>query len=444
MAEITLLAAGTRPARALHLTYCTNVHPGQSLADISRYLTNETAAIKKQVFPDRAMALGLRIGTQQAEELMGVAAPAGPFATVEAALLDDAIYDAPPTARLTQFAEELAAGGYYLWAVNAFPIQDFHAPRVKEQVYQPDWSRPERAASTIWIARAVAGLLGARGEGSLSVPTGVFKGEPGAQELTEACAQTIALTAAALAKLQRVTGKTVRLGLEPEPFTTAESLGDFKTYFETQLLPAGVARIVRHLAVSRDLAERIFRDLVGLNLDLCHQAIEFDDMPGALTMLHAAGIRVIGIHVSSALAIRDFSAATNALEYLRQFNEPRYLHQVVGRRKGSQALLHWPDLPDFFKFPQGFMEELDEIRVHFHVPIFCASMGPLGTTQPQILPALRRAAELDLCDTWMIETYTWNLLLKKGNSAIIQSSVGSVVEGIIEEFAWLKEQMPWR
>ena len=85
MAEIKLLASKTHPERAIHATYCTNVHPGQSLEDMTKYLAEETAAIKRAVFPDRPMALGLRIGTQQAEELLGVPAPAG---NVEQVLLD--------------------------------------------------------------------------------------------------------------------------------------------------------------------------------------------------------------------------------------------------------------------------------------------------------------------------------------------------------------------
>lgn len=442
MAEVTLQAGADYPERRLHVTYCTNVHPGQSLVELTRYLNHETAQIKRRVFPDRPMALGLRIGTQQAEELMGVPAPAG--AEVETVLLDDALYDAPPGPRLQAFGRELARGGYYLLAVNAFPIQDFHAPRVKEQVYQPDWSSPLRAASTIWIARALAGLMGDRSEGSLSVPTGVFKGEVGASDKTADCARWIALTATALAKLEKVTGKTVRLGLEPEPFTTAETLSEFIAYYNEQLLPAGAASIARRLGLGKEAAERSFRNLVGINLDLCHQAIEFDDLPAGLTALQAAGIRTIGVHVSSALAVPNFGATEHALEYLRQFNEARYLHQVVGRRRGQAALMHWPDLPEFFQFPQAFLNDIEEIRVHFHVPIFCEKMGPLSTTQDQIVPTLRRAAALGACDTWMIETYTWNLLLKKGNSAIIQSSVSSVVDGIVEEFEWLKSRMPWR
>lgn len=443
MAEIKLLARPEYPARSIHLTYCTNVHPGQSLEEMVAYLRADTARIKAAVFPDRPMALGLRIGTQQAEELLGVPVPAAPGADIEQVLLDDALYGIAASPKLEAFGAELKRLGHYLWAVNAFPIQDFHAARVKEEVYQPDWTKAARAASTVWIARVLAGLLGDRPAGSLSVPTGVFKGIPDAADRTAACAAMIGLTAAALEKLRRVTGKTIRVGLEPEPFTTAETIPEFLAYYQEQLLPAGVARISSALGISREAAEAVFRNLIGINLDLCHQAIEFEDLPAQLRALKAAGIRVLGIHVSSALAVRSLNAAGTALEYLRQFNEPRYLHQVIGRREGMAALLHWPDLPDFFKFPPAFLADISEIRVHFHIPIFCENVGPLGTTQAAVVPALRQAAAEDLCDTWMIETYTWNLLLKKGNSAIIQSSVASVADGIIEEFQWLKQQLPW-
>ena len=47
--------------------------------------------------------------------------------------------------RVRDLAAEFADHGLIPYSINAFPIEDFHAPRVKEQVYAPPWTRRERA-----------------------------------------------------------------------------------------------------------------------------------------------------------------------------------------------------------------------------------------------------------------------------------------------------------
>ena len=57
-----------------HLTYCTNIHPGESwpevLANLERYLP----AVKRQAAPDRALGVGLRLSAMAAEALREPAA----------------------------------------------------------------------------------------------------------------------------------------------------------------------------------------------------------------------------------------------------------------------------------------------------------------------------------------------------------------------------------
>ena len=75
-------------------------------------------------------------------------------------------------------------------------------------------------------------------------------------------------------------------------------------------------------------------------------------------------------------------------------------------------------------------------RTHFHVPIFAAQLGCLGTTQSAILDCL---AEID---SWPsnerpvleIETYAWDVL----PSTIRDES--DLVDGIGREITWCAEQ----
>ena len=46
----------------------------------------------------------------------------------------------------------LARHDLYVFTLNGFPYGPFHGVRVKEEVYQPDWSYPERLAYTNQLA----------------------------------------------------------------------------------------------------------------------------------------------------------------------------------------------------------------------------------------------------------------------------------------------------
>ena len=53
----------------LHLTYCLNIHPGESWAENLAALKEKTLAIRQAVAPGQWFGVGLRIAQQAAEEL---------------------------------------------------------------------------------------------------------------------------------------------------------------------------------------------------------------------------------------------------------------------------------------------------------------------------------------------------------------------------------------
>src|SRR2546423_3160726 len=136
----------------LPLSYCTNVHPGRSVAEVEAGLDQYTAAVAREV--GRPIAAGLWLAKPVVSELL--ASQGG----------------------VRRFADGLRRRGLACYTLNAFPYGDFHSPRVKEQVYLPDWTASERLEYTQGCARILAELLPDGAEGSIStVPLG-FKGFP--------------------------------------------------------------------------------------------------------------------------------------------------------------------------------------------------------------------------------------------------------------------------
>src|SRR3954465_3223300 len=139
-----------QPPGGVHLTYCTNIHAGESWRDIRTSLDEHVPTIKSAVTPNQPMGVGLRLSGEAA-----------------------AVARQPEA--LASFRYQLSALGAYVFTINAFPFGPFHGVRVKEDVYLPDWRDSERVAFTANSAAVLAGILPDGIEGSISTVPGAFK-----------------------------------------------------------------------------------------------------------------------------------------------------------------------------------------------------------------------------------------------------------------------------
>ena len=229
----------------------------------------------KVVSPGTSYAIGLRLSAIAAEEL----------------LQND---------NLAQFQQWLSEENCYVFTINGFPYGSFHGTRVKEKVYQPDWSSSERLEYTNNLFIIIAQLVPEGIDGSVSTLPGSFK-EFNADEAAifknlEACAKSIEV-------LSNLFDRDLHLGLEPEP------LGHFENTEET------LAFFDRFLATVED--PDLIKRRIGINYDTCHFALEFDDCFTSLDALRDAGLRISKVHLSSALSFDPQSA--DSLEAIKPF-----------------------------------------------------------------------------------------------------------------------------
>ena len=75
----------------------------------------------------------------------------------------------------------------------------------------------------------------------------------------------------------------------------------------------------------------------------------------------------------------------------------------------------------------------DEIRTHFHVPVFTETYGKLYSTQEDIIETLRLWLKDPFTQHLEVETYTWDVLPK--NMQIDR------VNSIIRELNWVKKTL---
>ncbi|MFH1707857.1 MAG: hypothetical protein ABIF71_08060 [Planctomycetota bacterium] len=149
------------------------------------------------------------------------------------------------------------------------------------------------------------------------------------------------------------------LALEPEPACYLETAEDARRFFLEELLPQGCTWL-GEAGVRRTDAEKIIRHRIGICYDLVHAAVMFEDPVQALAGLSRDGIRVLKLHIGS--AVQAEVGADGPSPEFKRFNEAVYLHQVTVRTQDG-GFRHYPDMPEAIEqaLPGTW-------RVHFHVP----------------------------------------------------------------------------
>jgi len=389
-----------------HLTYCSNIHPGETWPEVFSNLQRHLPAIKAQVAAGCPLGVGLRLSAIAAESLAEPAAIEG-------------------------LREFLAAHGLYVFTINGFPYGPFHGVRVKEQVYQPDWQYQERLAYTNLLADLLVELLPddpALG-GSVSTVPGTFKPVAEGPGVVDEIGLNLIQHAAHLVGLRERTGRTIALALEPEPYCLLETIDETIAFFEQHLFGRGAVRELRGLTgLAAGEAEAALRRHLGVCYDVCHAAVEFEEPAASLEALRRAGIGVPKLQLSAALKIAEVGPASAA--QLRPFDEPVYLHQVIARRDGE--LLRHLDLPQAL----GTLEASQgaEWRVHFHVPIFLDQLQHFSTTQDFLREILALHRQEPISPHLEVETYTWDVLP-------VRYRQDGLANAIARELAWVEDQL---
>ncbi|CAL9377449.1 hypothetical protein SUDANB145_00998 [Streptomyces sp. enrichment culture] len=344
----------------VHLAYCTNVHPAETLDGVLAQLRDHCEPVRRRLGRDR-LGIGLWLARDAAH-----------------ALVTD------PSA-LRGLRAELDRRGLEVVTLNGFPYEGFGAEEVKYRVYKPDWADPERLEHTTSLARVLAGLLPDDvTEGSVSTLPLAWRTAYDDVRAEKARAALVTL-AERLDALQELTGRSIRVGLEPEPGCVVETTRD------------AIAPLTA-----------IGHDRIGICVDTCHLATSFEDPHTALDALTAAQVPVVKSQLSAALHA-EHPRLPEVRDALAAFAEPRFLHQTrtttePGRLHGTDDLdqaLNGAALPDTAPW-----------RAHFHVPLHAAPAAPLTSTLDVLKATLTRlvGGPHPLTRHLEVETYTWQAL----------------------------------
>jgi hypothetical protein len=155
-----------------------------------------------------------------------------------------------------------------------------------------------------------------------------------------------------------------------------------------------------------------------------------EDPQDSLNVYEQAGLVIGKVQLSSAIDV-DFDSISgdekeSAVAALQTLAEPRYLHQTTIIDQGEMSfysnLLEAP-----IDHPTGHW------RVHFHVPIHEQTIGPLGTTQDDLIRTIGLLPS-SVDTQWEVETYTWDVM-----PTTYQEN--EMIQSISSEICWAEKQM---
>jgi hypothetical protein len=384
------------------LTYCTNIHAAEGWPQVFENLKRYAPQLRNRLHPEGHFGLGLRLANNEAVELLA-----------ESNLED-----------LTHFLRD---SGLYVALINGFPYGWFHERRLKDQVFAPDWHTEERVSYTLRLIEILSRLLPEELDGGISTcPLSYKRWKDPSRPDWDLLVQNIVRTAARMFESKRRDDQDIHLDIEPEPDGLLETTGEFIQFFE-RLLRAGAPLLAKSAQLSGAQAEEALRHHIAFCYDLCHSTVEYEESRTVIDGLRNAGIRIGRVQVSSAVkvAVPSQSAARERVsEHLSALVDPVYLHQIIGDSE------RYPDLPEALAEIKDARSS--EWRIHYHVPLFMASYGELGSTQTEVRNALAelRADEVTHLE---IETYTWGVLPSHLRLDIVDS--------IEREYRWVLAQL---
>ncbi|MGH3309522.1 MAG: metabolite traffic protein EboE [Streptomyces sp.] len=346
----------------VHLAYCTNVHAAEDFDGVLAQLRDHAEPVRRRLHRDR-LGIGLWLARDAARRLT-----------------------ADPAAVRT-LRGELDRRGLEVVTLNGFPYQGFGDERVKYRVYRPDWTEPARLEHTADLARLLTALLPEdAAEGTISTLPLAWRTDFTPERRRTALA-ALGTLAGRLDALQELTGRSIRIGLEPEPGCTVETTAE---------------AIAALTGPGAPPAHRI-----GVCVDTCHLATQFEDPDAALSALTDAGVPVVKSQLSAALHAED-PDGDGVRAALADFAEPRFLHQTRARTAAGVRAID--DLGEALE--PGTLPASAPWRTHFHVPLHAPPAPPLTATFGVLRAALARlvGGPAPLTHHLEVETYTWQAL----------------------------------
>lgn len=395
-----------------HLSYCTNIHPGESWELIFKNLEEYCVSIKKRISPDMPFGIGLRLSNQATIELLS-------------------------NGNLLKFKKWLIKNRLYVFTINGFPYGDFHNVVIKDKVHLPDWASIERLNYTKRLFSILCGILPDNIEGSISTSPISYKhwftNKDDLIVIKKKATSNLIEVVEQLVRIYNSTGKIMHLNIEPEPDGLIENIDEYIVFYEEYLLKEGALFLSLKLSCSLFQAQDYVRNHIQLCYDICHFAVAFENCEEILKKMQNHNLKIGKLQISAALKYDHSNNVkiSNVQKWLKVFEEPTYLHQAIIKTSEGE-LIKFRDLEKAIDAIDNI--NFTQLRTHFHVPIFIDKFELLQSTQDEVIYVLESWSKNQFTKHLEVETYTWQLL-PFNLQASLKESIERELEWVINKIS---------
>jgi hypothetical protein len=387
----------------LPLAYSSNLHAAETISALVSALGGFSQGVREDL-GWRELGIDMRLGSGMIHELA----------------------DAHT---LSQLQRALNQAGCDAFTFNAFPLRPFQAAVVKRNAYLPDWTSRERLEDTLALIPLVCALSD-HPLVTISTVPGTYRPLLAGAAAQEQVASALGRWAAAAARWERQSGRTVVLCLEPEPWCMLETSWDVAAFWQGPLARAGLQACSAALDQDPAAARGALARHLGICFDTCHISLAFEDQAAAATRMASAGATIAKCQFSAAPEVADPGQDPAGVAELSALAEPRFMHQTSAT-SASGSIAKVEDL-DQLEDCLRRLPNATRVRSHFHIPVFRApSERGLSTTVTDSLAGLQACIGHG-CQHLAVETYTWSILASHERDAR---------QGTARELAWMANQL---
>ncbi|HZX02552.1 metabolite traffic protein EboE [Kribbella sp.] len=366
-----------RDGSAVHLGYCASVHPAADLDELVARLDG-CAGVVRSTLDVPVLGVGLWFPHRLADRL------------------------ANSPASLSKLRRALHRNQLEVVTVNGIP----HTGKAAGVgLYCPDWTEPERLRYTLDLVDVLADLLPDDAPyGSISTVPLAWR-EPWSRARNRAAREAFDRVEQHLARTEARTGRRIRIAVETEPGCVLEMIGQAAAWLERYSSPYGG------------------RSRIGLGLDACHLAVQFEDPAESFELLWRAGVDVVKAQLSVAPTLVDPSDASGRY-MLGQLGVPKYLRQV--REWGG------PGVDDVAQSSQ--LSGHAAWRMHAHLAAHGVPPAPLSTTTGVLEDCLARlvGGGHPLTHHLESEAYVWPREPR---------NLHALAKRVSKELSWLRDRL---
>ncbi len=394
-----------------HLSYCTNIHSGESWKDTFKNLQTYLLSIKDQIAKNNSFGIGLRLSWQAVSELSNKRV-------------------------LDSFKAWLDSNNVYVFTINGFPYGNFHGKVIKDQVHTPDWTSVERKEYTILLFDVLCQLLPKDITGGVSTsPISYrywFTTNSALEKAKLKSCEYLIDVVDHLISIKEQTNKSLHLDIEPEPDGVIENSDEFLEFYTNYLVEKGGIILMDKRNCTKEEATDYIKEHIQLCFDVCHFSVAYEKPTEVIQKMKEHDIKIGKVQLSAALKYHrlEEDRISDLKKILTPFHEPSYLHQTVVHTHNNDYL-KFKDLNDAIKEIEQI--NLKEVRTHYHVPVFLATYENLQSTQDDLIETLALWNKEAFTNHLEVETYTWEVLPNQMQVALVTA--------IVRELNWVFKEL---